>query len=87
MLRTTQVAPPVVELGRLARWDPLPLSVRDARRLAPPLRDRSPAGRYRPARARPRHPGSTVLRARNIVVRYGARGRRAGVDLDLPPAR
>jgi energy-coupling factor transporter ATP-binding protein EcfA2 len=34
------VAPPVVELGRLSHWSPLPLSVRDARRLAGPLRER-----------------------------------------------
>lgn len=34
------VAPPVVELGRLAGWSPLPLSVRDARRAAGPLRER-----------------------------------------------
>jgi len=34
------VAPPVVELGRLAGWDPLPLTVRDARRAAGPLRER-----------------------------------------------
>lgn len=33
------VAPPVVELGRWARWEPLPLSVRDARRMAAPLRE------------------------------------------------
>ena len=32
------VAPPVVELGRLVNWQPLPLSVRDARRAAQPLR-------------------------------------------------
>ena len=32
------VAPPIVELARLAGWSPLPLSVRDARRLAGPLR-------------------------------------------------
>ncbi|WP_254666064.1 ABC transporter ATP-binding protein [Streptomyces sp. WMMB 322] len=34
------VRPPVVELGRLAGWSPLPLSVRDARRRAGPLRAR-----------------------------------------------
>ena len=33
-------APPIVELGRLAGWSPLPLSVRDARRQAEPLRAR-----------------------------------------------
>jgi energy-coupling factor transport system ATP-binding protein len=34
------MAPPVVELGRVAGWDTVPLSVRDARRLAPDLRTR-----------------------------------------------
>ena len=34
------VAPPVVELGVLAGWRPLPLSVRDARRAAGALRER-----------------------------------------------
>jgi energy-coupling factor transport system ATP-binding protein len=38
LLAHTPVAPPVVELGRLAGWSPLPLSVRDARRAAEPLR-------------------------------------------------
>jgi energy-coupling factor transport system ATP-binding protein len=34
------VAPPIVELARLAGWEPIPLSVRDARRMAGPLRRR-----------------------------------------------
>ncbi len=38
--RQMLVAPPIVELGRLADWTPLPLSVRDARRAAGPLRAR-----------------------------------------------
>ncbi len=40
MLATAPVAPPIVELGRLAGWKPLPLSVRDARRSARGLADR-----------------------------------------------
>ncbi len=40
MMVAAPVAPPVVELGRLAGWSPLPLSVRDARRAAAPLRAR-----------------------------------------------
>jgi energy-coupling factor transport system ATP-binding protein len=39
MMRTAPIAPPVVELARLAGWQPLPLSVRDARRAAGSLRD------------------------------------------------
>ncbi|MGW1559181.1 ABC transporter ATP-binding protein [Streptomyces sp. NPDC002144] len=40
MMATSPVYPPVVELGRLAGWTPLPLTVRDARRRATDLRDR-----------------------------------------------
>ncbi|MBO4260842.1 ABC transporter ATP-binding protein, partial [Streptomyces griseorubiginosus] len=40
MMATSPVYPPVVELGRLAGWTPLPLTVRDARRQATDLRNR-----------------------------------------------
>jgi energy-coupling factor transport system ATP-binding protein len=87
MLATTTVAPPVIELGRLARWDPLPLSVRDARRHAGALQARlsgrpSPLPRHRSA-APARAEGSLVLSARNVVVRYGPVVAVRGVDLDL----
>ncbi|UNO44063.1 ATP-binding cassette domain-containing protein [Streptomyces sp. MST-110588] len=51
LMRTSDVAPPVVRLGRLAGWSPLPLSVRDARRQAGGLRARlaqHPAARSAP---------------------------------------
>ncbi|GAB4013408.1 ABC transporter ATP-binding protein [Nocardioides ultimimeridianus] len=37
ILTDSPVAPPLVELGRLLGWDPLPLTVREARRLRPDL--------------------------------------------------
>ncbi|GHG73410.1 ABC transporter ATP-binding protein [Streptomyces griseocarneus] len=40
VMAASPVHPPVVALGRLAGWSPLPLSVRDARRRAAPLRER-----------------------------------------------
>ncbi|TDC59566.1 ABC transporter ATP-binding protein, partial [Streptomyces hainanensis] len=40
LMADSDVAPPVVQLGRVAGWRPLPLSVRDARRHAPELRRR-----------------------------------------------
>jgi energy-coupling factor transport system ATP-binding protein len=40
LMALSPVRPPVVELGLLAGWSPLPLSIRDARRKAGPLRDR-----------------------------------------------
>ncbi|MDJ0343655.1 ATP-binding cassette domain-containing protein [Streptomyces sp. H10-C2] len=47
IMAVSAVHPPVVALGRLAGWSPLPLSVRDARRKAGPLRERL-AGRTPP---------------------------------------
>jgi len=82
MFTTTTVAPPVVELGRLAGWAPLPLSVRDARRRAAPLR--ASIADAQPVAPRARADGvSIVLRARNVVVRYGDVIAVRGVDLDL----
>jgi energy-coupling factor transport system ATP-binding protein len=84
MLATAAVAPPVVELGRLAGWDPLALSVRDARRLAGPLRLRLGDGPVPPPiRLVPRTPGATVLRACKVIVRYGETVAVRAVDLDL----
>ncbi|MFD5870995.1 ABC transporter ATP-binding protein [Streptomyces sp. NPDC060322] len=40
IMAVSPVRPPVVALGRLMGWDPLPLSVRDARRRAVDLRER-----------------------------------------------
>ncbi|MFD0214396.1 ABC transporter ATP-binding protein [Streptomyces hirsutus] len=40
VMAVSPVFPPVVALGRLAGWSPLPLTVRDARRRATPLRER-----------------------------------------------
>ena len=40
VLENSAIAPPVVELAREVGWRPIPLSVRDARRVAAPLRAR-----------------------------------------------
>ena len=72
ILGRAEVRPPIVELGKLAGWEPLPLSVRDARRLAPSLRRQLPDAP--PIAARPGGivgAGQPALTARGIVVRYG----------------
>jgi energy-coupling factor transport system ATP-binding protein len=78
MMIDAPVVPPVVELGRLCSWTPLPLSVRDARRAARPLREQlpEPAARTRPA-------GEVVLRATGVTVRYGQHVAVRKVDVDL----
>ncbi|HET7901524.1 MAG TPA: ATP-binding cassette domain-containing protein [Candidatus Nanopelagicales bacterium] len=85
VMATAPVAPPVVELGRLAGWTPLPLSVRDARRAAGPLRDRlepqvaEAAERTRSAM----HVVSdqVALSVSDAVVRYGATPALRGITI------
>jgi energy-coupling factor transport system ATP-binding protein len=83
VLAHTSVAPPIVDLGRLAGWAPLPLSVRDARRRAEPLLARLASVTPPPAVAAPAGSGAVALRAAGIVVRYGPVVAVRAVDLDL----
>lgn len=80
LLRDIPIAPPVVRLGRLAAWDPLPLSVREARRAARGLRDRLSG---EPERTQAQPVGRRVLSAKGVVVKYGTEIAVRGVDLDL----
>jgi energy-coupling factor transport system ATP-binding protein len=74
------VAPPVVRLGRQAGWSPLPLSVRDARAAAAPLRE-SLADRTPPIPAIVR--GERFASVRRLVVGYDGVPALAGIDLDV----
>ncbi|WP_432249657.1 ABC transporter ATP-binding protein [Streptomyces sanyensis] len=81
VMAVSPVHPPVVALGRLADWSPLPLSVRDARRLAPALRDRladlSPAAAERTGGpALPPEPAEGAAAAEGRTVRSGPSPRR-----------
>lgn len=98
MMAVSPVTPPVVELGRLADWSPLPLTVRDARRRAGPLRERlagaEPEARSLPTvtavpsrrrfrRAEPAEP--QVAEVRELAVRRGRVDALRGVDLTVGP--
>ncbi|OKJ50291.1 cobalt ABC transporter ATP-binding protein [Streptomyces sp. CB02009] len=61
IMAVSPVHPPVVGLGRLAGWDPLPLTVRDARRRAGGLKSRL-EGRV-PAGPLPRVPAPSAVEA------------------------
>jgi energy-coupling factor transport system ATP-binding protein len=74
VMATSSVAPPVVELARLANWDPVPLSVRDARRAAVGLRDTLTEGRQDSSPDRTtvtRANTVTMLRVDDVVAGYG----------------
>jgi energy-coupling factor transport system ATP-binding protein len=81
MMRVSDVAPPVVRLGQAVGWDPLPLSVRDARRRGGALRARLEDCSPPSSATTPDAP--TSLRARRLVVRYGDVVAVAGIDLDV----
>ena len=87
VIANSPVAPPVVELGLLAGWMPLPLSVRDARRVAAPLREElqdALGGRDAPPdRAGRPSPPVSALEARSVTVRYGEKVAVREVSLDL----
>ena len=65
VLADSVVAPPIVELARLAAWHPVPLSVRDARRRAAPLRERLVGST---ANRRPSVAGDHVVRESAVTV-------------------
>ncbi|MFJ9624465.1 ABC transporter ATP-binding protein [Streptomyces sp. NPDC101181] len=77
----SSIAPPIVELGRAAGWSPLPLSVRDARRAARPLRTALADTPPPPVRRAVETAGSGLLTARGITVAY--RGVAAVREVDL----
>jgi energy-coupling factor transport system ATP-binding protein len=63
VMAVSPVYPPVVDLGRLADWSPLPLTVRDARRRAGSLRERLSELVPKPRTPQPRTSQPTAPRA------------------------
>ena len=95
VLADSPVAPPLVRLGQLAGWSPLPLTVRDARRAAGALRER--LDRIDRAGSSPNRPrngaggdagggsGAPLARVRDLIVRYGRTTALRGVGLEVAP--
>jgi len=81
ILVDSPVAPPLVELGRLAAWDPLPLTVRDARRQARSLPEMAPPEPQSPPATDP------LLVARGVTVVHGSHVAVRQLDLTLSPGR
>jgi len=85
ILATSSIAPPVIELGRYAGFSPLPVSIRDARRAAAPLRTR--LATMGPA---PEEPAAgtgaapSALSARRLRVDHGQVRAVADVEVNFP---
>ncbi|MFJ2912792.1 ABC transporter ATP-binding protein [Streptomyces sp. NPDC087228] len=78
VMAVSPVHPPVVALGRLAGWEPLPLSVRDARRRASDLRER--LARTQPPGPSPRAGGPGVRTGTADAGAVGAAGAAGAID-------
>jgi energy-coupling factor transport system ATP-binding protein len=79
VMKGSPVAPPIVELGRALGWSPLPLSVREARRLSGPLvRELATARRPETGPAADVQPVGEV---ENVTVTFGAVTALTGVTL------
>lgn len=81
VMAESPIAPPVIHLGRLAGWNPLPVSIRDARRSAGPLRSSL-------ANQRPRLrvvPDSTpvIAQIKDLDVGYGTRNVLHDIDAEF----
>jgi energy-coupling factor transport system ATP-binding protein len=72
-------APPVVHLGRLLGWEPLPLTVRDARARAAERPGPPPNG----TTVDPPAPGDELAAAQGIAVELGGRAVLHGVDFGV----
>ncbi|MFE4336943.1 ABC transporter ATP-binding protein, partial [Streptomyces sp. NPDC056831] len=83
IFRTSSIAPPIVELGRTAGWSPLPLSIRDARRAAAPLRTRLTQVAPPAVRPAPDWGRAKLLTARGITVAYQGIPAVREVNIDL----
>lgn len=87
VMRTSTIAPPVVELGRWAGWTPLPMSVRDGWRAAGPLRrelaEDLDAARSPQAVEQRRDHLRAALTATGVTVRHGDLIAVREVDLTL----
>jgi energy-coupling factor transport system ATP-binding protein len=86
VLADSPVAPPLVELGRLAGWQPLPLTVRDARRHARTLPDLPAPDLPAPDVAGVPEAAPSLV-ARGITVVHGRHVAVRDVDLTLSAGR
>src|SRR5699024_6426731 len=80
-LASSSLAPPIIQLANLAGWQPLPLSIRDARRHARTLREN--LSHQEPATQARNADGEVVLSSRGIGVHYQKTVAVNDVSLDL----
>ena len=80
-LKGSELVPPLIELARLEGWEPLPLTIRDARRLSDALRERLITASPPRSQVSATIPGGNFAQCEKISVTYGKQ--RALRDISL----
>ncbi|MGZ8630417.1 MAG: ABC transporter ATP-binding protein [Actinomycetota bacterium] len=80
VIRRLAMGPPVARLGRLVGWDPVPLTVREARRLGGRLVPFELPGNDAPAHPTP---GETLVRITGLEARHGESPALRAVELEV----
>ena len=78
VIRRLAMGPPVARLGRLAGWDPVPLTVREARRMGGAL-----VGDAGGPQVQVAAPGPTLVELRGVEVRHGDVPALRDIDLTI----
>jgi energy-coupling factor transport system ATP-binding protein len=86
VLHHLDLVPPLVTLGRLLEWDPLPLTVKEGRQFSRELSDPTESTVFEmktPAKRVARPGTESFLQARDVVVGYNGHTVLSGMDLDV----
>jgi energy-coupling factor transport system ATP-binding protein len=75
--------PPLVRLGRAMAWEPLPLTIKEGRKVAGQLKQPMQSGGRQAASGRVRDSSSPLLEAQGIRFAYNGRPVLQGVDLSV----
>ena len=81
VIRRLALGPPVARLGRLAGWDPVPLTVRDARRMGGTM----PAPATSLTQTASRGDVTPMIDVRGVEARHGRQVALRGIDLATAP--
>jgi len=83
VIRRLAMGPPVARLGRLVGWDPVPLTVREARRLGGRLAPFELPGAILDGAHTAATPGEILVRIAGLEARHGESTALRGIDLEV----
>lgn len=87
MLAEMELVPPLTQLGKALDWQPLPLTIKESRTFAEPLKAHLKPQPPAPPRRISPPPAKTVLDIQNLWFQYGGRVTLKKINLKIPRGR